>query len=320
MQLILFKLKYNIFIYTGETRNSTSEFERDEDTSQTASQAKDSTLQANNTGMIHNDSNISVEKEPGLVKQINDVTDNNDDPQLSVVSSKDTNIKKSSSHADFSDNTTTNGKLGVTSSTTEHKTEPSKHKKANTESILSADTNCVVVTTYNQKSSTEQGSVLPEGEAALTSQQSNTISQSTSAQSMNATSNITMEKINDTTLREDSAIQSRSNSALNNTGLKETNKSSSQSVHGLHKEQCTTVAAESESHITQSKILISEGKTMMLRGMTENILASRSQEKRAPLLAIVKPSSTRTLTKKILHSNHLKILNLERARTKRTLI
>ena len=38
---------------------------------------------------------------------------------------------------------------------------------------------------------------------------------------------------------------------------------------------------------------------MMLRGMTENILASRSQEKRAPLLAVVKPSSTRTLTKNI---------------------
>ena len=303
MQLIFFKLKYNIFIYTGETRNSTSEFERDEDTSQTASQAKDSTLQTNNAGTIHNDSNISAEKEPGLV-QINDVTDNNDDPQLSVISSKDTNIKKSSSQADFSDNTTTNGKLGVTSSTIEHKTEPSKHKKANTESIPSADTNCVVVTTYNQKSSTGQGSVLPEGEAALTSQQSNTISkstsaQSTSAQSINATSNIAMEKINDTTLREDSAIQSRSNIALNNTGLKEISKSSSQPVHGLHKEQCNTVASESESHITQSKILQSEGKTMMLRGMTENILGSRSQEKRAPLLAVVKPSSTRTLTKNI---------------------
>ena len=184
MQLILFKLKYNLFIYEGETRNSTSEFERDEDTSQTESQAKDSTLQTNNTGMIHSDSNISVEKEPGLAKQINDVTDNNDDPQLSVISAKDTNIKKSSSQADFSDNTTTNGKLGVTSSAIEHNTEPSKHKKANTESIPFADTNCVVVTTYNQKSSTGQGSVLPEGVAALTSQQSNTISQSTSAQSI----------------------------------------------------------------------------------------------------------------------------------------
>ena len=251
MQLILFKLKYNLFIYTGETWNSTSEFERDEDTSQT-SQAKDSTLQTNKTGMIHSDSNISVEKEPGLVKQINDVTDNNDDPQLSVLSAKDTNIKKSSSQADFSDNTTRNGKLGVTSSAIEHNTEPSKHKKANTESIPFADTNCVVVTTYNQNSSTGQGSVLPEGVAALTSQQSNTISQSTSAQSINATSNIAMEKINDTTLREDSAIQSRSNTALSNTGLKEINKSSSQPVHGLHKEQCTTVASESESHITQS--------------------------------------------------------------------
>ena len=112
-----------------------------------------------------------------------------------------------------------------------------------------------------------------------------------------------MEKINDTTLRGDSAIQSRSNTALNNTGLKEINKSSSRPVHGLHKEQCNTVASESESHLTQSKILQSEGKTMMLRGMTENILGRRSQEKRAPLLAVVKPSSTRTLTKNILQQS-----------------
>ena len=302
MQLILLKLRHDISIYLGETRNSTSEFERGEDRPQTASQAKDSTFQTNNTGMIHNDSNISVGKEPGLVKQINDITDN-DDPQLSVISSKDTDINKSSSQTNFSNNITTNGKPGVTSSTTQHKIEPSKHKKACTERIPSDDTNSVAVTTYSQKPSTGQGSALPEGkEGVLTSQQSSTISQSssaqsTSAQSINATSNIAMEQINDTTLRENSVIQSGTNATFNNTELKEINNSTSQPVLELHKEQGTTVASESQSHITQSKILISEGKNTMLRGMTENILGSRSQEKRAPLLAVVKPSSTRTLTK-----------------------
>ena len=304
MQLILFKLRHNISIYLGETRNRTSEFERGEDRPQTASQAKDSTFQTNNTGMIHSDSNISVGKEPGLVKQISDITDN-DHPQLSVISSKDTDINKSSSQGDFSNNTTTNGKPGVTSSTIQHKMEPSKHKKACTERIPSDDTNSVAVTTYSQKPSTGQGSALPEGkEAVLTSQQSNTISQSssaqsTSAQSINATSNITMEQINDTTLREDSVIQSGSNATFNNTELKEINNSTSQPVLELHKEQGTTVPSESQSHNTQSKILVSEGKNTMLRGMTENILGSRSQEKRAPLLAVVKPSSTRTLTKNV---------------------
>ena len=298
-------MRHNISIYLGETRNSASEFERGEDRSQTASQAKDGTLQTNNTGMIHNDFNISVGKEPGLVKQINDITDN-DDPQLSVISSKDTDINKSSSQTDFTNNTTTNGKPGVTSSTIQHKIEPSKHKKACTERIPSDDTNSVAVTTYSQKPSTGQGSALPKGkEAVLTSQQSNTISQSssaqsTSAQSINATSNIAMEQINDTTLRKDSVIQSGSNATINNTELKEINNSTSQPLLELHKEQGTTVASESQGHITQSKILISEGKNTMLRGMTENILGSmRSQEKRAPLLAVVKPSSTRTLTKNI---------------------
>ena len=300
---ILFKLRHNISIYLGETRNSTSEFERGEDRSQTASQAKDGTLQTNNTGMIHNDSNISVGKEPGLVKQINDITDN-DDPQLSVISSKDTDINKSSSQTDFTNNTTTKGKPGVTSS---YKMEPSKHKKACTERIPSDDTNSVAVTTYSQKPSTGQGSALPKGkEAVLTSQQSNTISQSssaqsTSAQSINATSNIAMEQINDTTLRKDSVIQSGSNATINNTELKEINNSTSQPLLELHKEQGTTVASESQSHITQSKTTnIWKEKTRCYEGMTENILGSmRSQEKRAPLLAVVKPSSTRTLTKNI---------------------
>ena len=250
------------------------------------------------TGMIHHVSNISVEKEPDITQEKKEITDN--EPQFSAMS-MDTHINTAISEADVSNDATTNDKSSDISSTIQPKTERVKHKMKNTDSP-SDDTNCVAVATYSQKPSTVESIALQEErETLLTSTQSDCITQGNSAKGINAAPNIAMEQINDAKAREDSfarsqnpATRSGSKATLNETEVREINNSSSQPVLGLHKGQ--GIAVTLETHITASKILIPEGKpSLTLRGMPESILGSRSQEKRAPLLAVVKPSSTRTL-------------------------
>ena len=251
------------------------------------------------TGMIHRVCDISVEREPHIIKEKKEITEN--EPQFSAMST-DTHNNTAISEADVSNDVTTNDKSGEISSTIQPKTEPVKHKKKNTDSP-SDDTNCVAVATYNQKPSTAEGIALQEErDTVLTSTQSDCITQGNLAKGNNAAPNIAMEQINTTKAHEDSfprgknPAQSGSKATLNDTELREINNSSSQAVLGLHKEQGIAVTLETQTHITASKILVPEGKpSLMLRGMPESILGSRSQEKRAPLLAVVKPSSTRTL-------------------------
>ena len=241
-----------------------------------------------------------MEKEPHIIKEKREITCN--EPQFSAMST-DTYNNTPISEADVSNDATTNDKSGENSSTIQPKTEPVKHKKKNTGSP-SDDKNCVAVATYSQKPSTAEGVALQEErDTMFTSTQSDCITQGNSAKRFNAAPNIAMEQINDTKAREDSfprgknpATQSGSKATLNDTELREINNSSSQAVLGLHKEQGIAVTLETQTHITASEILVPEGKpSLMLRGMPESILGSRSQEKRAPLLAVVKPSSTRTL-------------------------
>ena len=240
-----------------------------------------------------------MEKEPDIIKEKKEITDN--ELQFSATST-DTHNNTAFSEANVSNDATTNDKSGEISSTIQPKTERVRHKE-NTGSP-SDDTNCVAVATYSQKPSTAEGFALQEErDTVLTSTQSDCITQGNSAKRFNVAPNIAMEQISDTKAREDSfarsqnpAIQSGSKATLNDTELKEINNSSSQAVLGLHKEQGIAVTSETQTHVTASKILVPEGKpSLMLRGITESILGSRSQEKRAPLLAVVKPSSTRTL-------------------------
>ena len=248
--------------------------------------------------MIHYVSDISVEKEPDIIKEKKEITCN--EPQFSAMST-DTYNNTAISEADVSNDATTNDKSGEISSTIKPKTERVKHKMKNSPSD---DTNCVAVATYSQKPSTAEGIALQEErDTVLTSTQSDCITQGNSAKGINAAPNIAMQQINNTKAHEDSfprgknpATQSGSKATLNDTELREVNNSSSQAVLRLHKEQGIAVTLETQTHITASKILVPEGKpSLMLRGMPESILGSRSQEKRAPLLAVVKPSSTRTL-------------------------
>ena len=250
--------------------------------------------------MIHHVSDISVEKEPDIIKEKREITDN--EPQFSAMST-DTHINTAISEADVSNDATTNDKSGEISSTIQLKTERVKHKMKNTDSP-SDDTNCVAVATYSQKPSTAEGIALQEErDTVLTSTQSDCITQGNSAKGIHAAPNIAMEQINNTKAHEDSfprgknpATQSGSKTTLNETELREINNSSSQPVLGLHKEQGIAVTLETQTHITASKILVPKGKpSLMLLGMPESILGSRSQEKRAPLLAVVKPSSKTTL-------------------------
>ena len=303
------------FYFSGTTQDITSEFERDEDKTMAISQVQDKILRTK-SDKIPYASDIPTHKSPGVETKGESAIDNNADQQLPIVP-KNTYITTSNETQLPQNTSSIYDKADVTAVTSPHIMEPPTSKGKSIENRCPPkDLNYEAISTNNQTpaalNTLAKRVLIVEGpDTVLTSQQANGVSQSTLAQTMHAASNIATKQSKNPTQRKNPipqctniAVERGSTTVPNDSLLKETNNSPPQkglglaSQHGIASSQMA--ALECQIRSTPSRMPISEGKTTtMLRGMPDKILGSKLQEKRTPLLAVVKPSSAGTLIENI---------------------
>ena len=300
------------FYFSGTTQDITSEIERDEEKTMAISQVQDNILRTKSDQTPYT-SDIPTHKSPGVETKAESAIQNNADQQLPIVP-KTTHIKTCSNETQLPKNTASiHDKADVTAVTSQHIMEPPTSEKNTIEnSCQPKGSNYETISTNNQTAATlntlaQRVSIVEGPDTVLTSQQANGVSQSTLAQTIHAASNIATKQSKNPTQRKNPipqstniAVESGSTTVPNDSLLKETNNSLPQKGLGLagqHGIASSQIAdSECQTRCTPSRMPISEGKTTtMLRGMPENILGSKLQEKRTPLLAVVKPSSAGTL-------------------------
>ena len=256
------------------TQDLTSDIQHGE--GKTKSQDQDTILQSKFGKIPH----ASADKEPSLEKLRKSAIDNFDDLQLPITP-KNTHITTSSNETKLRKNTSsTYDKPDVTAGTNHHKTETP------TESPCK-DANFAAISTNNQTPASSntlaEGVLSLEGEdTVLSSRQANGVPRSHSTQGIHAASQVASKQSKNPILQSKiTAVQSTSTTVPNYLPSEENNNSLPQRGLGL---------ANQHRH-TSNQITVSENQ----HGQTKNILDSKSQEKRTPLLAVVKPSSAGTL-------------------------
>ncbi len=256
------------------TQDLTSDIQHGE--GKTKSQDQDTILQSK----FDKIPNASADKEHSLEKLRKSAIDNLDDLRLPVTP-KNTHITTSSNETKLRKNTSTiYDKPDVTAGTNHHKTETP------TESP-SKDANFAAISTNNQtpapSNTLAEGVLLLEGEeTVLSSRQANGVPRSHSTQGIHAASQVATKQSKNPILQSKiTAVQSTSTTVPNYSPSKKNNNSLPQRGLGL----------ASQHRHTSNQITASENQL----GQTKNILNSKSEEKRTPLLAVVKPSSAGTL-------------------------
>ena len=145
-------------------------------------------------------------------------------------------------------------------------------------------------------------------ETVLSSQETDGVSQSTLVQSKHAASKIATQQNRSSTPSNNPIQQGKTSTAQSGStikpiysalNLKENNNSQSQQDLSVASQHCTTSSLIADSDIQNRRTCTPKAQSIFektnMRGMPENILGSKSQEKRKPLLAVVKPSSAGTL-------------------------
>ena len=300
--------------FSGTTQDITTEIERDEEKTMAISQVQDNIPRTKSDKTPYT-SDIPTHKSPGVETKAESAIQNIADQQLPIVP-KNTYITTSNETQLPQNTSSIYDKADVTAVTSQHIMElPTSKGKSIENRCPPKDLNYEAISTNNQTpaalNTLAKRVLIVEGpDTVLTSQQTNGVSQSTLAQTMHAASNIATKQSKNPTQRKNPipqctniAVERGSTTVPNDSLLKETNNSPPQkglglaSQHGIASSQMA--ALECQIRSTPSRMPISEGKTTMLRGMPEKILGSKLQEKRTPLLAVVKPSSAGTLIENI---------------------
>ena len=287
-----------------------------EDTTPEIQHCKDKTKSQDMNLQSHLDklphvSEISTDKKAFLETKAKSTTASHDD--LCPIKPQNAPITTCSNNTELPNNSTrTYEKPNITSVTDLAKIQAStSEKEAAKTSLFAHDFD---FSTKNQTpamvNTVVKGVLSLEGgkETVLSSQETDGVSQSTLFQSKHAASKIATQQNKSSTPSKNPIQQGKTStaqsgrtikpiySALN---LKENNNSQSQQNLSVASQHCTTSSLIADSDIPNRRTCTPKAQSIFekknMRGMPENILGNKSQEKRKPLLAVVKPSSAGTL-------------------------